>query len=116
MTVPAAEKLRRADLCPDCKGTGQRSCPGPSSDYRTQRERDAAGLVKGVDYCYGLHMGHSCDHPNAPTIAKLLAIGEAVWTAEFRSVRWDRPDAVVLGAETVMYAEDMALFLRSVES
>jgi len=32
-------------------------CPG-RGEYRTQRERDAAGAVEGVDYCYGIHMGH----------------------------------------------------------
>lgn len=42
------------DLCPDCKGTG-------STD---------------------LNSTYDCTCPNAPTIARLLAIGEAVWTAE----------------------------------
>ena len=33
-------------------------CPGPSAQPRTQRGRDEAGMVRGVDYCYGMHMGH----------------------------------------------------------
>ena len=44
------------NLCPDCQGTGN-------------------GML-----LYG--MPDACIHPNAPTIARLLAIGEAAWTAE----------------------------------
>jgi hypothetical protein len=46
--------------CKRCAGVGRVSCPGPSTEPKTQRGRDEAGLVKGVDYCYGMHMGHDC--------------------------------------------------------
>lgn len=47
------------DLCPDCEGSGY------------TKKRFLRGVVDDWD----------CDHPNAPTIGRLLAIGEAVWTA-----------------------------------
>ncbi len=46
------------ELCPDCQGEGVVFCADDDD------------------------IGDGCDHPNAPTIAKLLAIGAAVMTAE----------------------------------
>ena len=51
---------RVRELCPDCEGTGDRMHNGE---------------------CIG-----ACGHPNAPTIAKLLAIGAAVMTATWGSM------------------------------
>lgn len=51
---------RIPDLCPDCEGSGY------------TKKRFLRGVVDDWD----------CDHPNAPTIGRLLAIGEAVWTAD----------------------------------
>ena len=68
--------------CPTCKGSGRIGCPGPSGGgARTQRERDALGLRKGIDYCYGMHMGHpcpACTGTGKATVAQLLAWGSAV--------------------------------------
>ena len=68
--------------CPTCKGHGRVGCPGPGqSRARTQMERDALGLRKGIDYCYGMHMGHPCPACNGTgkaTVAQLLAWGSAV--------------------------------------
>ena len=47
------------DLCPDCHGTGEL---GDIPELR----------IPSV----------SCDHPNAPTVGRLLRIGEAVWRAD----------------------------------
>lgn len=46
--------------CDTCGGTGTVHCPGPSVKPQTQMQRNAAGLVMGRDYCYGMHMGHDC--------------------------------------------------------
>jgi hypothetical protein len=47
--------------CPTCDGRKVVHCPGPSRHpEKTQRQREAAGLVYGVDYCHGMHMGHKC--------------------------------------------------------
>jgi len=46
--------------CDTCDGTTRIACPGPSVEPKTQMGRDAAGLVAGKDYCYGMHMGHPC--------------------------------------------------------
>lgn len=68
--------------CPACKGSGRIGCPGPSGGgARTQRERDALGLRKGIDYCYGMHMGHpcpTCSGTGKATVAQLLAWGQAI--------------------------------------
>lgn len=46
--------------CDRCGGTTRIACPGMSVEPKTQMGRDAAGLVMGKDYCYGMHMGHPC--------------------------------------------------------
>ena len=47
-------------VCETCGGTTRVACPGMSVEPKTQMGRDAAGLVAGKDYCYGMHMGHPC--------------------------------------------------------
>ena len=74
--------------CPTCNGHQRIRCPGPSGGgAHTQRERDALGLRKGIDYCYGMHLGHpcpTCAGTGKATVAQLLAIGAAVLTADSR--------------------------------
>lgn len=70
-------------VCDTCGGTTMVACPGPG-DAKTQRERDALGLVSGVDYCYGMHMGHPCpapfcDHGYLAMPEHLRRVG-ALWT------------------------------------
>lgn len=64
-----------SDLCPDCEGQPCPKCNG-TGEVAEHHEPWSTEWI-GCHYCHG----EPCDHPNAPTIARLLAIGEAVWTA-----------------------------------
>lgn len=56
----AVYRATQTPTCPECDGSGRVGCPGPSVEPKTQMGRDAAGLRPGIDYCYGMHMGHDC--------------------------------------------------------
>lgn len=82
--------------CPTCQGRKRVGCPGPGHDRaHTQKERDALGLRKGIDYCYGMHMGHpcpACDGTGLPSVAQLLSWGQAVAEADPYLERWGGDD------------------------
>jgi hypothetical protein len=77
--APLAAKV--SDLCPDCNEHGYlRTCP-----VDTDGDGNCAGCARG-------RFPHICDHPNAPTVAKLLAIGAAVWEADGNLSRFADPE------------------------
>lgn len=61
MTDDEIDEIISEVICLTCSNTKRVSCPGPSiySQY-TQKELDILGLRPIVDYCYGMHMGHTC--------------------------------------------------------
>ncbi len=65
---------RVPQLCQTCGGSGRVACPGPSFlEPKTKMQRDALGMREGIDYCYGMHMGHDC--PHCPTVERVLNVG-----------------------------------------
>ena len=79
-------------LCPDCNGT----------------ERLTYVNVAGDPLSFGV-----CPHPNAPTIGRLLRIGEAVMRAEVRG--FSDGVAVSVNGHSTKQAGPLLLMLEAVE-
>ena len=82
-----------------------------SHDHADVLDAPVAALCPDCSYPSPWQIDYPCSHPNAPTVGRLLRIGEAVWRADHD----DDGDVQLANGHVSIDADDLLTALRTVE-